>query len=63
MGLCPEQDAFYDRMTGLEWLMALLRLQGYGERGARRDWPLAALEQVDLTDAAGQAHRRLQQRA
>ena len=33
LGLCPEQDAFYDRMTGLEWLMALLRLQGYTEHG------------------------------
>jgi ABC-2 type transport system ATP-binding protein len=52
MGVCPEQDAFYDRMTGLEWLMALLRLQGYGEREAR-DTAYAALDQVDLNDAAG----------
>ena len=51
MGVCPEQDAFYDRMTGLEWLAALLRLQGYGEREAV-DTAVAALEQVDLTDAA-----------
>ncbi len=51
IGLCPEQDAFYDRMTGLEWLMALLRLQGYGEREAR-DAAFAALEHVDLTAAA-----------
>ena len=35
VGLCPEQDAFYDRMTGLEWLVALLRLQGYDEQDAR----------------------------
>ena len=27
IGVCPEQDAFYDRMTGLEWVTALLRLQ------------------------------------
>jgi ABC-2 type transport system ATP-binding protein len=52
LGVCPEQDAFYDRMTGLEWLMALLRLQGYDERAAR-DLALAALEQVDMQEAAG----------
>ena len=34
MGLCPEQDAFYDRMTGREWVTALVRLHGYGEREA-----------------------------
>ncbi len=52
MGVCPEQDAFYDRMTGLEWLMALLRLHGYDERAAR-DTAFQALEEVDLKDAAG----------
>jgi ABC-2 type transport system ATP-binding protein len=52
MGVCPEQDAFYDRMTGLEWLMALLRLQGYGEQPAK-ERAFAALEEVDLKDAAG----------
>ena len=41
MGVCPEQDAFYDRMTGLEWLIALLRLQGYGEQ-RRRELAYAA---------------------
>jgi ABC-2 type transport system ATP-binding protein len=51
MGLCPEQDAFYDRMTGLEWLIALLRLQGYNEPEAR-DLAVGALEQVDLMAAA-----------
>jgi ABC-2 type transport system ATP-binding protein len=52
IGFCPEQDAFYDRMTGLEWLTALTRLNGLDERAAR-----AAAEQaiatVDLTEAAG----------
>ena len=52
MGLCPEQDAFYDRMTGHEWVTALLRLHGLGERQAA-DTAMAALEQVDLQDAAG----------
>src|SRR5204863_2555739 len=34
IGFCPEQDAFYDRMTGLEWVTALLRLNGLGEKAA-----------------------------
>jgi ABC-2 type transport system ATP-binding protein len=51
IGVCPEQDAFYDRMTGFEWLLAMLRLQGYDERQAA-DLASAALEQVDLKEAA-----------
>jgi ABC-2 type transport system ATP-binding protein len=51
IGFCPEQDAFYDRMTGLEWVTALVRLNGYtdgeADAAARR-----AIERVDLTDAA-----------
>ena len=34
IGFCPEQDAFYDRMTGLEWVAALVGLNGAGERDA-----------------------------
>jgi ABC-2 type transport system ATP-binding protein len=52
IGFCPEQDAFYDQMTGLEWVTALVRLNGVesseADRLARR-----ALEYVDLTDAGG----------
>jgi ABC-2 type transport system ATP-binding protein len=51
IGFCPEQDAFYERMTGLEWVTALVRLNGYSESqadGAAK----AALEQVDLMPAA-----------
>jgi ABC-2 type transport system ATP-binding protein len=51
MGVCPEQDAFYDRMTGHEWVTALLRLHGLGDREAT-DTAMAALEQVDLQEAA-----------
>jgi ABC-2 type transport system ATP-binding protein len=51
IGFCPEQDAFYERMTGLEWVASLVRLNGLGEAEslavARR-----ALETVDLLDAA-----------
>ena len=51
IGFCPEQDAFYDRMTGLGWVTALVALNGLepaeAEAAARR-----ALEAVDLLDAA-----------
>src|SRR4029453_10959298 len=52
IGFCPEQDAFYDRMTGLEWLTALVRLNGLDDRAARTVASVA-LERVDLLDAAG----------
>jgi ABC-2 type transport system ATP-binding protein len=52
IGFCPEQDSFYDRMTGLEWVAALVRLNGVGDDEAvamaRR-----ALELVELADVAG----------
>src|SRR5262245_58647648 len=52
IGFCPEQDSFYERMTGLEWVTALIRLNGLGEAeanaAARRP-----LEMVDLMAAAG----------
>jgi len=51
VGFCPDQDAFYDRMTGLEWVTALVRLNGYGEREAA-EAARRALETVDLLDAA-----------
>src|SRR5204863_10109683 len=35
IGFCPEQDAFYDRMTGMEWVAALIRLNGLDEAEAR----------------------------
>jgi ABC-2 type transport system ATP-binding protein len=52
IGFCPEQDAFYERMTGLEWLTALVRLNGYSESEADAA-AQAALEKVDLLPAAG----------
>jgi ABC-2 type transport system ATP-binding protein len=51
IGFCPDQDAFYDRMTGLEWLMALVRLNGLDEKAAE-DAARAALGTVELLDAA-----------
>jgi ABC-2 type transport system ATP-binding protein len=51
IGFCPEQDAFYERMTGLEWVTALVRLNGLADdeaaAAARR-----AIEMVDLSEAA-----------
>ena len=52
IGFCPEQDAFYDRMTGLEWLTALLGLNGIEHQGATA-MARRALDLLDLADAAG----------
>jgi ABC-2 type transport system ATP-binding protein len=51
IGFCPEQDAFYERMTGLEWVTALVRLNG-GSDAAATDAARRALDLVDLADAA-----------
>ena len=51
IGFCPEQDAFYERMTGREWVSALVSLNGVGESAAR-DLSARALETVGLSDAA-----------
>jgi ABC-2 type transport system ATP-binding protein len=51
IGFCPEQDAFYDRMTGLEWVTGLVTLNGVPAVEARA-MATRALEQVDLLDAA-----------
>ena len=51
IGFCPEQDAFYDRMTGLEWVAGLARLNGLDEQASLAA-ARAALERVDLMDAA-----------
>jgi ABC-2 type transport system ATP-binding protein len=50
IGFCPEQDSFYERMTGLEWVTALVRLNGYDEKKAS-DAAHHALEAVELLDA------------
>ncbi|HEY2432738.1 MAG TPA: ABC transporter ATP-binding protein, partial [Vicinamibacterales bacterium] len=51
IGFCPEQDAFYERMTGLEWVTALVRLNGLSEREAD-EAAKKALTDVDLMEAA-----------
>ncbi len=52
IGFCPEQDAFYERMTGLEWVTALVRLNGLDDKAAD-EAARRALTAVDLMDAAG----------
>jgi ABC-2 type transport system ATP-binding protein len=51
IGFCPEQDAFYERMTGREWVTALTGLHGFGEQAAA-DAAARAIEKVELTEAA-----------
>jgi ABC-2 type transport system ATP-binding protein len=51
IGFCPEQDSFYDRMTGLEWVTALVRLNGLNDADADAA-AKRALDRVDLMYAA-----------
>ncbi len=51
IGFCPDQDAFYERMTGRRWLEALVRLNGLRQADAHTA-ATRALEVVDLIDAA-----------
>jgi ABC-2 type transport system ATP-binding protein len=50
IGVCPEPDAFWETLTGSQFLMALLQLTGYDEAECRRRAD-HALEQVALVEA------------
>lgn len=50
VGLCPETDAFWEGMTGWQFVVALLRLTGFDEAECRGRAE-AALQQVDLVAA------------
>jgi ABC-2 type transport system ATP-binding protein len=50
VGLCPETDAFWEHMTGLQFLTALLRLTGYDEKECR-ERAERALGEVALLEA------------
>jgi ABC-2 type transport system ATP-binding protein len=50
VGVCPETDAFWEGLTGLQFLMALLRLTGFDDAECRRRAD-HALEQVALMEA------------
>jgi ABC-2 type transport system ATP-binding protein len=49
LGLCPEQDAFFEWMTGREFLTNCALLGGLGRRGAR-EAAARALELVRMTE-------------
>jgi ABC-2 type transport system ATP-binding protein len=51
IGFCPEQDAFYERMSGADWVTALVRLGG-ADSASASSAARRALEAVDLLDAA-----------
>jgi ABC-2 type transport system ATP-binding protein len=55
VGYCPEVDAFFEEMSGRQFVEAMARLCGYDRREARRRTGLA-LERVDM---AGRAERRV----
>jgi len=50
IGYCPDQDAFYEHMTGRKWLEALVRLNGLSPADARAA-AAGALDVVELSDA------------
>jgi ABC-2 type transport system ATP-binding protein len=50
VGLCPETDAFWENLTGLQFVTTLLRFTGYDEAECRHRAE-NALHQVDLLDA------------
>ena len=51
IGFCPEQDAFYDHLSGRVFLEALLGLNGYA-RERCRELAQRALETVEMVEAA-----------
>ncbi|MHC4847463.1 MAG: ABC transporter ATP-binding protein [Planctomycetota bacterium] len=55
IGFCPEQDAFYESMTGREFVRYLASFHGLRGR-ALRTRAEEAIDRVDLTD---QAHRKI----
>ncbi len=50
IGFCPEQDSFYERMTGAEFLAALLRMHGFTEADVWKRVD-SALETFNLSEA------------
>jgi len=50
VGLCPETDAFWEHLTGVQFVMALLRLTGF-EEGECREKAERALAEVALLPA------------
>ena len=55
LGFCPEQDAFYENMTGREFVRYLASYHGYRGKALR----IRADEAIEQVDLANQAHRRI----
>ena len=51
LGFCPEQDSFYEWMTGRRFVQVLLSLNGYTTREVR-ERAAAAIDEVGMTDVA-----------
>lgn len=49
IGYCPENDAFYENMTGFEFVTSLARLNGYSYKESQEK-ALKAIESVDLME-------------
>jgi ABC-2 type transport system ATP-binding protein len=66
IGLCPEADALYDELTGLEFVAAMAELSGYG-RAEARDRAAEALTafglEQSMTRSMGGYSRGMRQRA
>ncbi len=56
IGLCPEQDAFYEWMTGLDFVRTNARLSGLSRRAARAAAELA-MARVGMTENMNRAIR------
>jgi ABC-2 type transport system ATP-binding protein len=52
LGFCPEQDSFYETMTGRNFVTSLLQLSGLS-RDAARSRAEAAIAEVGMTEVAG----------
>ena len=58
LGLCPEQDRFYEDMRGLEFVTALTRLQGFSGADAR-EHAKRALSRVGMEPYASKRMREM----
>jgi ABC-2 type transport system ATP-binding protein len=60
IGFCPEQDSFFEEMTGWQFLNGLLRLQHYdpAERNARAEKALEIVELVSDKDRVIRSYSR-----
>lgn len=56
IGFCPEEDSFYDSLTGLEFVTALARLSGIPWRESRK----RAQGVLELVDMTAHMHRKIQ---